>query len=327
MNRRPRVSVVLTSFKRKKLALAAAESIFSQTYPPAQLICIEDGSLELSKEELEALNKRPENTELVFERNSSNRGLAFSRNRGVEFCTSEWIAFCDDDDTWHPNKLQLQFEDLLRLDSMRRHEIDCLICRASLYEGDQVFSIASENHGSLRNSIVESGPQTVSSAFVIRKSVFEAGVRFDETLASSIDHDLWMQLAAKDSKVLNLPIELVSCLSKQNRKTIMVDSTTRLKGVLQFLNKWRGPLTEWSSSELAEKFMSRYLIRVGLKLFSAKLDEGRQDEALKVLQSLKAAGADPHQLRLNVFALRAKRIIKASLPRAFIKKVQRFSAR
>lgn len=106
------VSVVIPSFCCSKTIRRAVESVASQTLLPKELILIEDASDDNNKT-INALNFLKELyssyflIKIIF--NHTNIGAGESRNRGWDLAESEYVAFLDADDSWHPNKLELQY--------------------------------------------------------------------------------------------------------------------------------------------------------------------------------------------------------------------------
>lgn len=99
------VSIIIPSYNHEKYITECIESIISQTYKNFELIVIDDGSKDNSREILEAL-KTKYNFTLVFQ---ENQGIAFTLNRGIkEFSHGEYLTFCASDDFWLLDKLEKQ---------------------------------------------------------------------------------------------------------------------------------------------------------------------------------------------------------------------------
>ncbi len=98
----PAVSVVIPAYNRPDLLRETVASILAQTFPPTEIILVDDGSptpLPLDLQDLSPtvrLHRQP------------NAGITAARNTGVLHSTSPWIAFCDHDDLWRPDKLEQQ---------------------------------------------------------------------------------------------------------------------------------------------------------------------------------------------------------------------------
>jgi glycosyltransferase involved in cell wall biosynthesis len=96
------ISVVVPTYNRAPLIGETLESILSQSYPPAEVIVVDDGSTDAT----ESLVRGFPSTVKYFRIENSRTPAA--RNVGVSHAASPWIAFCDDDDLWTRNKLAKQ---------------------------------------------------------------------------------------------------------------------------------------------------------------------------------------------------------------------------
>ncbi|MFQ5529095.1 MAG: glycosyltransferase family 2 protein, partial [Gemmatimonadota bacterium] len=80
----------------------AIETACDQTYPPLEVIIVDDGSTDGS---LRIAREYGEPVRVVTQ---ANAGVSAARNHGIEQATGEWIAFLDADDVWEPSKLERQ---------------------------------------------------------------------------------------------------------------------------------------------------------------------------------------------------------------------------
>ncbi|MGL5828414.1 MAG: glycosyltransferase family 2 protein, partial [Angustibacter sp.] len=101
----PLVSVVLPTRGRPQLVRESLASITQQSYPgELEILVVHDQ--EPADPELAEL-ARPGRGITVVE-NTRAPGLAGCRNLGIELTHGEFIASCDDDDLWHPAKIERQ---------------------------------------------------------------------------------------------------------------------------------------------------------------------------------------------------------------------------
>jgi glycosyltransferase involved in cell wall biosynthesis len=96
------VSVVIPLYNGAGFIKATLDSILAQTVPPAEILVIDDESQDDSALIVEAFG--PPVT--LFR--VKNGGAAAARNLGASRAKSNWIALCDQDDLWHPTKLEKQ---------------------------------------------------------------------------------------------------------------------------------------------------------------------------------------------------------------------------
>ena len=103
------ISVIIPTHNRNTLLFRCVESVINQTFSPAEIIIVDDGSKECLKElhqKLCCLTRIP----IKLVRKKLNRGASYSRNLGANLATGNWLAFLDSDDYWENQKLEKQNE-------------------------------------------------------------------------------------------------------------------------------------------------------------------------------------------------------------------------
>ncbi|NEU70040.1 glycosyltransferase family 2 protein [Spirosoma agri] len=109
--KQPLISIIIPTYNRGHLIDVAIRSVQAQQYTNWQLIVIDDGSTDDTKERLSRYST------IQYHR-QENRGQAAARNAGLQYCQGEYIASLDSDDEWHPNFL---FDGMTML---QKHQLD-----------------------------------------------------------------------------------------------------------------------------------------------------------------------------------------------------------
>lgn len=103
--REPLVSVVVPTYNRRDFIGETLASVMAQTYANFELIVIDDGSTDGTREfVLDAFGHDPR-LRYISQPNSER---AVARNRGIRESRGEFVAFLDSDDLWLPSKLERQ---------------------------------------------------------------------------------------------------------------------------------------------------------------------------------------------------------------------------
>jgi glycosyltransferase involved in cell wall biosynthesis len=92
----PAISVVIPSYNRSALLKRAIDSVLTQTVRPREVIVVDDGSTDSTRELCAGYGNQ---IEYVWQKNA---GASVARNAGVIRASSDWIAFLDSDDYWRP---------------------------------------------------------------------------------------------------------------------------------------------------------------------------------------------------------------------------------
>jgi len=105
------VSVVLPTYNRARWLPRTLDSILAQSYPPAEVLVVDDGSTDDTEE---IVRSYPNTVRYLPQ---ANAGVSAARNHGIKKSVGQWIAFADSDDLWHPYKLEVQLTVLADLSS------------------------------------------------------------------------------------------------------------------------------------------------------------------------------------------------------------------
>jgi len=96
------VSVIIPAYNAERYLAEALDSALAQTYPPAEIVVVNDGSKDGTEEIALAYGDR------IHYIAQPNRGISATRNRGIEASSGEFLAFLDADDIWESRKLEFQ---------------------------------------------------------------------------------------------------------------------------------------------------------------------------------------------------------------------------
>lgn len=99
-----KVSIIIPTYNRAHLIERSIRSILNQTYEEFELLIVDDGSTDNTKEVVE----RIKDSRIRYIPCGENGGAARARNIGIAEAQYDYIAFQDSDDEWHPDKLEKQ---------------------------------------------------------------------------------------------------------------------------------------------------------------------------------------------------------------------------
>src|SRR5215475_10236165 len=96
------ISVIIPAFNSSTTIGAAIESALRQTYPPTEIIVVDDGSVD---DTAMVASRYPSPVRVL---RKANGGPGAARNFAARIATCEWLAMLDADDSWLPEKLERQ---------------------------------------------------------------------------------------------------------------------------------------------------------------------------------------------------------------------------
>lgn len=97
-----KISVIIPVYNAADFLEETLHTVFNQTYQPAEVIIIDDGSTDQTAAIIQNMDYP---IRYIFQENA---GSAAACNVGIRSANYDWIAFLDHDDIWHPQKLEQQ---------------------------------------------------------------------------------------------------------------------------------------------------------------------------------------------------------------------------
>lgn len=129
----PLISVIIPVYNGEKFISKSLESVINQTINKLEIIVIDDGSTDSSEEIIRKYTEKYDN--IIFAKNTENRGIPYTRNKGLKMAKGDYIAFLDQDDLWLSQKLEIQLNYFEKL----KNKNTGLIFSDILYTDDEGF--------------------------------------------------------------------------------------------------------------------------------------------------------------------------------------------
>ena len=221
-NKNKLVSVIIPVYNGEKYLQETIETVFKQTYQPIEIIAVDDGSTDRSKQ---IISQFPE-IKYIFQK---NQGVAVARNTGIAEAKGEYIALLDQDDLWTNNKLQIQVEYL-----NEHSEIDYVLGHQQSF-----IQAGCEKPKWLKEKYLEeSTPAYLVGALLARKSVFDRIGGFCEEYRYGNDSDWFAKSLDFDIKSTVLPEVILhkrihDTNESHNTKDMQVELLTIIRASIQ----------------------------------------------------------------------------------------------
>ena len=199
MTSMPSVSVVIAVYNGEKYLAQAIESALAQSFPPSEIIVIDDGSKDGTPG---VINDYKKKGVVISQRVEPNTGVANGMNTGMTMATGKYIAFLDHDDVWFRDKLKKQVE------AMERYPEAGLACCNFAHRPEslkrRVFHFSKLNFAKsfdFKDSVMRQPFLTMvkesiigtSSVVLLRRSIAQQVGLFNRKYRVSGDYDYWMR--------------------------------------------------------------------------------------------------------------------------------------
>jgi glycosyltransferase involved in cell wall biosynthesis len=189
----PRVTVLLTCYNHLPYLREAWNSLLSQTYSDWEVIALDDGSTDGTREWLRSLS----DPRLRVVLNEVNLGTYETLNVGLRLAAGEFVAVFNDDDLWAPTKLSRQ------VDMMDSHPAVGLVHTDGWFidgEGRERrdsplgFEFPRTETGDQRLALIYAN-KIIASAVLTRRECFSQLGEFNRAYFGSGDWEMWLRIA------------------------------------------------------------------------------------------------------------------------------------
>jgi glycosyltransferase involved in cell wall biosynthesis len=202
-----KISIIIPTYNRFCFLIETIRSIKNQTYSNIEIIVVNDRSTqkeyyEYDWNDITVIHLAKNTKELV-----GYASPAFVRNQGIKIASGKYIAFCDDDDTWLPNKLELQIEHMKKTGCKMSCTDGFMKGGNILYNETYYYNEITNIHRSKGSQLMDNGfPYIWDYNFVnIHNSIICSSVLVEKDILTKIDnfknmkppgedYDCWLRL-------------------------------------------------------------------------------------------------------------------------------------
>lgn len=180
-----KVSVIIPTYNYGRFLSAAVDSVLTQTLPASEVIVVDDGSTDDTRERLAGYGER---VRYLYQ---PNQGLSAARNTGMRAARGELLALLDSDDAFHPRKLEYQVRYLTS------HPAVGLIGTISWSDPTRPIRDVAMPAGRrvTLDDVIMKAPFCPSSVLMTRECAAATG-SFDPAVSAAADRDYWIRAAA-----------------------------------------------------------------------------------------------------------------------------------
>jgi glycosyltransferase involved in cell wall biosynthesis len=292
------VSVVIPAFNAEGVVGRAIESVLHQTLAPTEIILVDDGSTDGTREAVRRYDAR------VLCLTQPNTGVSAARNRGIDVATQGWVALLDADDEWLPPKLEMQWS------LITRHPgIAWVGANASFVIDGNAKHVKFPRRTSERLSNEEQiefftawaqGLPLQTTGMLIRRDVFDDVGRFDTDLRLAEDRNMWWRIAFRNPRIGYRP-EVLYRYHVDTPSSLTKGSRDRSLSVLAVCRSLEAATSEGAAvlsvfTPLAERLLTDYRLRAACGEIHVDPAVWRQVDAL--------LPPSPHDRLLSAFLTR-----------------------
>lgn len=192
----PKASIIIPTYNRDKFIAETIQSVLGQTFKDLEVIVVDDGSIDNTKEIVEKFIKKDGRVRYIYQKNSGRPSIP--RNFGFKNSTGDYLAFLDSDDVWLPEKLEKQ---ILFFEKSENKKLGFLDCRNLIIDenGLEIKNpyVFPNYHGNVFRELLKYNFIFTPGSVLIKRNVIDEIGCFDENLISMDDWDIWIRISKK----------------------------------------------------------------------------------------------------------------------------------
>lgn len=223
----PTISVIIPAYNRAGVLMDAVRSVLAQTFRDLELIIVDDGSTDSTRQVVESLTDP--RVRYVYR---PNGGPAAARNTGLDAVKGDYIAFLDSDDYWPADFLKTMMAAL-----SKKKGYGLAYCSIKLVDAQgRTVRIRTPE------AVCRSGWVTwhlfrrgfVSPVAVLIRRERLKGIRFEEQLKTAEDSDFFLRLSLLTPFLYVRGIEVDTRLSENSQCLVTGPNCNRLLSLERF---------------------------------------------------------------------------------------------
>jgi glycosyltransferase involved in cell wall biosynthesis len=182
----PMVSVIIPTHNRAAWLKGAIDSVLNQHFTNYELIIIDDGSTDDTREMTTAYGNQ---IKYFYQ---PNRGVSAARNLGIKQAKADLLTFLDSDDRWRKDKLSVQVDLIMKNPEVKICYTDEIWIRQGVRVNPK--KIHQKFSGWIYQKCLPLCIISPSSVMIHREVLERVGL-FDESLPVCEDYDLWLRVS------------------------------------------------------------------------------------------------------------------------------------
>jgi glycosyltransferase involved in cell wall biosynthesis len=191
----PFFSIIIPTYNRGKFLEIAIRSVLEQSFTDYELIVVDDGSSDGTKEMFEERKTKDEGRRTKIKYfYQKNKGPAGARNLGLKQAKGEFICFLDTDDRFRQDKLKLTYEYIKKYPQYKVFHTEEIWYRKGAILTQK--NCHKKPSGFVFENAVRMCSISISTAAIKRDIFKELGI-FDESMLACEDYDFWLRVTNK----------------------------------------------------------------------------------------------------------------------------------
>ncbi len=201
---KPLISIIIPTYQRCRSLKIALESVLSQTYENYEILIMDDGSKDGTKDMVHSFK----DDRIIYNWQNNSGSPAKARNRGIKAAKGEWVAFLDSDDWWTFDKLKNCMHHNNSQVDFIYHDVKIVSKNQNIFKRKMIKT--SQLKKPVLIDLLLSGNMICNSSVIVRRNLLISIGFIDERkeLVAVEDYHTWLKIAELTDKFFYIPQSL-----------------------------------------------------------------------------------------------------------------------
>lgn len=243
----PSVSVIVPVFNKEKYIKRTIESVLRQTYKDFELILINDGSTDFSKDILIEYKNKDSRIVLI---DQENKGVSSSRNFGIDLAKSKYLSFLDADDEIHECFLEKM------LATIEDSNV-CCCGHFDVFTGVKVKPKMKFYQGDILEKYIYNKCTPNTNSWLIKKEFLEKyKIKFNTNISWGEDMDFFSRILLHEKNVKIIE-EYLTCYHQNYPESLSQNEVNKIYKDIRWMENTKSYIAEHEVDTLRKTLLIR----------------------------------------------------------------------
>lgn len=199
----PLISVIITSYNYEKYIPKTIESVLNQSYKNFEIIIVDDGSKDLSRDIIKIYSDKHKNIKFYTHKDNKNMGFIETMKLAISKASGDYIAFCESDDFWVKDNIKEKIE------IIKKHKDAVIISNSIFVFGDHLGVVERQRYINFVDKTLSEGKNLIDinknknvcyiptlSAVMIKTDILKK-LDFNSPVSAFLDFWLYRQILSE----------------------------------------------------------------------------------------------------------------------------------
>jgi glycosyltransferase involved in cell wall biosynthesis len=266
----PFFSIIIPTYNRAHMISKAIDSVIAQTFENLELIIVDDGSTDNTKELVASYQVKDSRIQYIYQENAERSA---ARNNGIRNAHGKYICFLDSDDSYYIDNLENWFVFIVK----NKQPISFMFCEMSIVLGENISQTSTNYTVQNKFDFVFTNP-IVPARVCVHNSLLKNHC-FEEYMSVGEDVALWLKIINETELTQSKHIGLNYHIHEDNSVNPKNPSALKMyQGFKTFFLKY-----PYIQKKITKQIFNSYVSKIQTNIAKYYYRNGQKIKAISVL--------------------------------------------